>query len=213
MWLPFQGSPPSLLSVVRLASMAICLDIMDSMRPVHAFAVVQPFVSGPGIFRRMCIASHGGHLNLQGPAHPNTKFRRINIDVGILICRTRLNALEDGLDGSSLGADDSSAREKHSESVPLVESAENIMEKRFTAKQDPRLHTLRRKLVQRFGRLEDSLDQVRPGIKRIASSPKLISIGLATCLVVIPAGAIALFIVLKVGITMVSPTNSNPLHN
>jgi hypothetical protein len=209
-----QALPPlsrsALLSFVRLASMTLCLVIMNTMRPVHAFAVVQPFVSGPGICRRICIASHGVHLNLQGPVQSrlDTAFWRINIDVRVSKSHTRLYALEDGLDDSNLGADFSSAREKHPESPPLnkPDSAENIMVKKFASKQDPRLHTLRRQLVQRFGRLDDSLDQVRPGIKRITSSPKLMALSLATCLVAVPAGVIALFIVLKAGF----PNHSKP---
>jgi hypothetical protein len=209
---PFQALPPlsrsALLSFVRLASMTLCLVIMNTMRPVHAFAVVQPFVSGPGICKRICFASHGVHLNLQ--SHLKTALWRFNIDVRVSKSRTRLNALEDSLDDSNLGAEFSSAREKHPESqVPLLnksDSAENIMKKKFASKQDPRLHTLRRQLVQRFGRLDDSLDQVRPGIKRITSSPKLMALSLATCLVAVPAGVIALFIVLKAGI----PNHSKP---
>jgi hypothetical protein len=203
---PFQGLRLRSSTVVRLAGVALCLEIMVTMRPAHAFAVVQPFATGQGWH----VTTHSGHLHLLRPApfRPNTKRSLSNNNVGILNRRTRLFAFEDGLVDSyrNMTVDrlDPSALEKQKESRSLMkflDSAEQRierMEKKFAAKADKRLHKLRRKLVRRLERMEGTLDRVRPGIQRIVSSPKLMVLALATCLVAVPASTMAFSVVATV---------------
>ena len=197
----FPAFPLVLFLIERLAGIAMCLDIVDKMRLVQAFAIGQPLVCRHASHLTFCcIASHGWHLHFLRPAasHLSTKDSQYNINVGISNRHTRLNAFEGDFDvssrNSSLGRID--GREKHFESASLTKFLDNaekrmkLLEKKTAARSG-----LRSKLIVRMKRVENSLDQVRPGIKRIVLSPKLIAFGIATCLFAVPAGAIFLSVV------------------
>ncbi len=200
---PHEGLRPrwgsALPTIMRLTGVALCLCslvLMDTMRPVQAFAVVRPLVSA------LHSSLHGGqpHLLRHRPSYPSTKFSLYNNKIGILNRRTRLCAFEDGLGDSYRNSSLSrfeSDRQQQRESRSLInflddaEKRMELVEKKFTAKADKKLHKLRRKLARRLEQMEGTLDRVRPGIKRIASSPKLMALALATCLVAVPASTMA----------------------
>jgi hypothetical protein len=64
------------------------------------------------------------------------------------------------------------------------------LEQKYAGKAQKRFQKLQRKLSRKLERLEGSLE-IRPSLKRISSSPKLMVLAVAACLVAIPAGSLA----------------------
>ena len=95
--------------------------------------------------------------------------------------------------------------------MKLLDKAEQQMEKmerKFAGKAQKKLQKLQRKVSRKLERLEGSLE-LRHSLKRISSSPKLIVLAVAACLVAIPAGTIAVSFV--AGILQVMYTSFLPI--
>jgi uncharacterized protein YukE len=84
-------------------------------------------------------------------------------------------------------------KERSPSLLKFLNNAEKRMdelEQKYAGKAQKRFQKLQRKLSRKLERLEGSLE-IRPSLKRISSSPKLMVLAVAACLVAIPAGSLA----------------------
>ena len=92
---------------------------------------------------------------------------------------------------------DASSQARSRSLMKFLDKAEQRMdelERKLSAKAEKRIQKLRRKLSRKLERLDGSLE-IRQGVSRIASSPKLILLTAAVCIIAVPVTSFALSIV------------------